>query len=203
MSRKTSFDELYTTIGTVVNRSTGRPWWRKKGIQAQPSGPYALISLDAVTDFQNQVTENIQLIPPEDTGECFQQIPWNAGEVAVSVVFYRDTVSHKAEDAATRFRTALRLEERFWDLWEICGLVGGINLIDLSASFRADTESRIEVKFRVNANIADPPPLEDHLIYDIQSQEIDVIHHHLNDENTEIIVPVDSPYITTDDSSSS
>ena len=43
MSLGTSIDELYIKLGAQVLRATGRPWWRKAGIQARPTVPYATI----------------------------------------------------------------------------------------------------------------------------------------------------------------
>lgn len=203
MTRKTSFDEIYTTIGPIIKRVTGRDWWKKKGIQARPNTPYALISIQQGVSLQNQVVESIEIDPPSGTGEVFRQTPWNATTLECRVEFFKDGINDAAYDAATRFRSALYLEERFFDLWEICGLVDNVTIIDISTLFRADTEPRAEVRFTLTANIADPAPLDDTDIYDIQSQEINVTHNSIDNIETEIIVDVDSPYKTIDDSSTS
>lgn len=190
MPHKTSYDELYTTLGAVVQAATGRPWWRKAGIQAQPQGPYATVYLVEGVGMENPVVESVELDPVGDNGETFRQTPWNTTYQDVTVEFFRSASGDTALEAATRFRTALRLEERFWDLWNICGLVGSVRVLDISAIFRADIEPRAQVRFTIYANIADPAPLADDNIFDMQSQEVDVIHVRQDGQETTIPITV-------------
>lgn len=192
MSSRTSFDALYLKIGNIVQAATGREWWRKAGIQAQPSGPYATVYIEEGTGLQHQVVESVELDPVGPNGEIFQQTPWGATHLDCKIEFYRDADPDTALVAAMRFRNSLRLEERFWDLWEIAGLVGNIRLIDVSGAFRADIEPRTEIRFNLYANIVDPLPLIGNDIYDIQTQEVTVKHVQQNETETDIVIDVDS-----------
>lgn len=188
--RQTSFDELYTTLGALVLRATGRPWWRKAGKQARPKTPYALVYLSEAEGLMHPVTENSEFVFPLETGESFQQTPWNTSLVDVRIEFYGSRGNDTALQAATRMRGALYLEERFWDLWEIASLSGSVRTIDLSEVFREDVEARTEVRFKLGANIAVPLPLADANIFDINSQEVDVTHVGQDDVETEFVVGV-------------
>ena len=176
MSRATSYDELYSTLGAVVAASTGRSWWRKAGIQAQPVGPFATVYMVEGVGLEHQVVE------PIDDGDDFRQVPWNATTQDVVVEFTRSAAGDTALEAATRFRTALYLEARFLYLWEIAGLVGGVRLIDVSSIFRADVEPRAQVRFSIIANIADPPPVESDVVGTIDSQTVNVKHINQGDD---------------------
>ncbi len=173
MSRRTSFDELYSMIGTVLNRATGRVWWRKAGIQAQPKGPYATLYLAAGQGLQNPVTETVLLEEPDGEGHVFEQIPWGTLHIECQAEFFRSGSNDSAIQAAVRFANALRLEERYWDLWGICGMSGACAVLDISGMFRADVEPRARATFHVYANVADSPLL-DTKIYDIKRQPITV-----------------------------
>ena len=193
MSRQTSFDELYTVLGGLVNRATGRRWWRRAGMQAQPTGTYVLANLSTMRGNAQQIVSSVELDEPRETGEVFTQIPWNSGEIDVVLEFYRSAPGDTALQAATRATQALRLEERFWDLWEICGLAGGVELVDVAAIFRGTIEPRVEVRFSVVANVAEPLPLQDADIFDIDTQRVDVLHYRQG-ENTpdEIVVEIEN-----------
>lgn len=190
MSSRTSFDELYIAYGTVITRATGRKWWRKAGIQSQPVQPYATIFFTETSDFQHQVIEDVEILNP--TAEIFTQVPWGAGIIDCEVEFFRSKDNDSALEAATRFKNSLQLQERFWDVFDISGLVGNVRLIDISGIFRADTEPRAQVRFQLHANIGAPLPLQDAEIYDIQHETINVTHVKQDDEETEIPVTVDN-----------
>ena len=194
MSRKTSFDELYTSIGAVITKATGRSWWRQSGIQTQPIGPYSLIYITEGAGVQNPVTELSYNDPIPDSGEVFTETPWGTMLLEIKVSFFRSATNDKALQAATRFANSLRLEERFWDLWEICGLVGGTRIIDVSSVFRQDTEPRAEVRFQVYANVADPAPLNDTQMFDIDTESVTVIHVRQDDMETETVVAVQNDF---------
>ena len=191
MSRKTSFDELYDTLGPIVQRATGRRWWRKGGIQGQPTGPYATVLLVETEGLEQQVVETLELAAPAEAGETLEQVPWNTGRVDCRVEFYRSASNDSAKQAATRFRSALFLEARYWDLWQIAGMVGGVRLIDVSGAFRADIEPRAEVRFSFYANLADPPPLDEARVQEIDAQEVHVLHVSLDETETETVVAVE------------
>lgn len=191
MSRGTSYDELYNALGAIALSSTGRKWWRKAGIQARPNYPYAVIYIVEADGLENQVVESVELDQPGDNGESFQQKPWGAATLDVTVEFYQDKAGDTALEAATRFRNSLRLEERFWDIWEIAGLAGGVRLIDISSIFRADIEPRTELRFKLNANISEPDALVDK-IHEITSQRVDVTHVRQDGEETDIPVDIDN-----------
>lgn len=192
MSRKTSFNELYTTLGAIVKSSTGRDWWKRIGIQAAPKIPYSIIHLTMGVGVQHPVVENVEIdkdVEP-DTDEIYRQVPWNTTMLNCLVEFYRSSTNNSALDAATRFRSSLYLEERNWDLFKIAGLNGEVKITDISSIFRADTEPRAEVAFTISANIATPAPLANTDIYDIESQEIEVIHNRVDGEETTITVEI-------------
>jgi len=190
MTRKTSFDELYSTLGALVERATGRPWWRKPGIQSRPATPYATVYLSSGDGIEKQIVGHEELLVLGDDGESIQQTPWNTSMVDILVEFFGSRPNDTALQAASRLRSSLYLEERFWELWEICALSGGVKLIDISAIFRENTEPRVEVRFTVVANIADPLPLADSQINDINSQQVDVTHVREDNVETEITVEV-------------
>ena len=194
MPKITSFEELYTTLGALVQAATGRPWWKKSGIQGRPSYPYATIYIVEGMGDEKNVVENVPVYDPI-TGTTFQQVPWNPTRVDVLVDFYisnaegNDTVLQ----AATRLRSALYLEERFWDLWNIAALSGGVRIIDLSTIFIADVEKRAEVRFSLAANIADPLPLTGTTILDVDTQSVTVIHVGQDEVETTVEVVVNDP----------
>jgi acyl-CoA thioesterase len=84
------------------------------------------------------------------------------------------------------------MEERHFDLWEISALTGGVRITDISAIFREDNEQRTRVKFTLSAHVADPEPLTDTEIPDIETQKIDVIVVHPDETETEIEVNIEN-----------
>lgn len=188
----TSHDELYNVIGGIVLLATGREWWRSTGMQSQPTGTYAVVYLGSDQPLEHQVVENIELDPAGDDGEVFEQKPWGAARLDCTVTFYRSEVDDSANDAATRFRNSLYIEQRYQDLWQISGLVGSVRTLDISGAFRADIEPRTEVRFSLMANIFAPSPLEGNQIFDIQSVEIDVTHVKPDGDETTIPLIIDS-----------
>lgn len=188
----TSYNELYDTIGNVVQSVTGREWWRRNGMQSQPEGVYAVVYLAQDQTLQHQVVENIELIPFGENGEVYEQTPWGTATIDCVVEFYRSAENDDALEAAIRFRNSLFIEKRFEDLWRIAGLVGNIRLLDISGAFRADIEPRAEIRFSFISNISHPKPIESNQIYDIQSQQMDVIHVKKDTSETIIQVNVDT-----------
>lgn len=170
----TSLDELYNVLGPVVQRATGRKWWRKAAIQGQPVGPYATLHLTEFDGLEHQVVETGRLAGPGPNGESLIETPWGTGRVEAKVEFFRSGPNDSALDAAMRFRQALYLSERHDDLWKIAGFVGGVRLVDVSGMFRADVEPRAEVRFGFYANLAGVVPLAGNLLHEIDSQEFDV-----------------------------
>ena len=59
MARKTSFTELYSTIGAIVTSSTGRTWWKKDSVSAQRSGPRAVVYISELMGNSRQMIELI------------------------------------------------------------------------------------------------------------------------------------------------
>ena len=193
MPRKTSYDELYTTLGALLLQVTGRAWWRKASIQSRPTTPYATIYLTTGRGLENDNVENTLLAEPTLTGEIYRQTPWGTTLLECRIEFLKSATGNTASDAATRFRNALRLEARYFDLWHIMGLVGGVDQTDISAIFRADTEPRVELRFQLYANIADPAPLTGQDIYDIESQTVEVTHVRVDGVETKVDVDVTDP----------
>lgn len=196
MTTATTYDELYDTIGTIVQSVTGRDWWRRTGMQSQPRGSYAVVYLAADQALQHQVVENVELDPPGLNDEVYEQKPWGTATIDCVVEFYRDAINDSANQAASRFRNSLYIEKRFEDLWRIAGLIGNVRWLDISGAFRADIEPRAEVRFSFIANITNPGPdltvpgaIESNQIYDIQSQQVDVTH--VKPDGSETIIQVD------------
>jgi hypothetical protein len=173
MPAGTSISSIYSAMGSVVNRATGRSWWKKAGIQAQPPGTYATVFISEIDGIQNPVVSHIQYSAPiAVTGEIFKEIPWGTSTLDVQVEFWRSATNDAAIDAAQRFYRSLYLEKRWTDLWSICALSGSVRIVDISAMFRADIEPRVRVQFRINANLSAVDPLLDISIHDIGTQPI-------------------------------
>jgi hypothetical protein len=192
MARKTSFTELYSTIGAIVTSSTGRTWWKKDSVSAQRSGPRAVVYISELMGNSRQMIELIDLYPIPSTGDRFTVTPWGTGYLDVEVEFYGKGTNDSATDAATRFRQSLYMEQRHFDLWEIAALTGGVRITDISAIFREDNEQRTRVRFTLGAHVADPEPLADTEIPDIETQRIDVIVVHPDETETEIEVNIEN-----------
>lgn len=192
MSSRTSYDNLYAVLGQVIKKATGRDWWRKPGMQVRPTGPYATIYMTEGVGLESPVVENVELEEPGPGEESFQQVPWGTSTIQVVIEFYKSQPNDTALHAATRMKNALRLEERYWDLWLVCGLVGAVRLIDVSAIFRADIEPRTEIRFTLIANIVDPLPVADN-IHEISSLEVGVAHIGRDDAETETGIIVTAP----------
>jgi len=182
MSRSTTFDELYTTLGQVVTRATGRPYWRKGGIQARPDRTHATVY---ITQGQGFVPEIIELVELAGTtpGETLQQVAWGTMRLQAEVEFIRSGPNDSALQAATRFKNSLQLDARWSDLWEIAGLIGPVDLMDISAIFRADSEPRTRITFHFYANVTELP-LNDTNISDIIGQPLVI---NLDEPQSEII----------------
>lgn len=164
---------LYKVLCEVVTLTTGRKCWTKAGIQATPNFPYVTVYLEqGASPATQDVVEVTEAVGPN--GETLQERPWGTQRLDCVVEFFRDTIGDSAQIAANRFKNGLQLSSRYDDLWQIAGFVGAIRVIDVSAIFRSDTESRSQVRFGLYANIADPSPLPDAAIYDIASQEVGV-----------------------------
>jgi len=191
----TSLNELYETIGMVVQSVTGREWWRSTGMQSQPEGIYATIYLNMDQPLQHQIVENVELDPVGENLEVFEQKPWGTTTVDCIVTFYRSSPDNSADESAVRFRNGLYIEKRFEDLWKIAGLVGNVRRLDISGAFRADIEPRTEVRFSFISNISEPGPVDSNQIYDIQSQKIDLTHVRLDNSETLIELNVDKNII--------
>lgn len=180
----TSIDDLYNALIAVVGASTGRMCWRKTGIQAQPQGAYATVQLTEGPSPTQDIVERVSLT------EGFSERPWGTTHLDVKVEFFRNskTNSDTALNAAIRFRNALQLEERFQDLWLVCGLTGPIHLVDVSTMFRADVEGRAEIRFSAYTNLSAPLPLPDTDIGQIDHQTIGVYRTDTTDKITDLLV---------------
>jgi hypothetical protein len=163
--RKTSFDELYSTLVVLVENVTGRPCWRKMGIQAQPGGPYATVYLK---EGPSPTQDVIEEVPNPEGG--FSQYPVGLTYLSCQAEFFRNISTQSAYDAGIRFRQSLQMSSRFDDLWQIAGLCGQIEIRDISEIFRADVEGRTQVSCNMYADIGAPP-----LTLDNQISEVDLI----------------------------
>jgi hypothetical protein len=180
MPRKTSFDELYTTLVNLITAVTGRPTWRKTGIQATPAGPYATIYLKEGPSPTQDVVENVDIIDPADGQPSILEYPVGLTRLECTAEFLRDA-NQSAYDAGIRFRQSLQMEARWYDLWEIAGLVGTITIRDISQMFRADVEGRTEIHFNLYADIG-ALPLDgstDNQVYEFDSQGVGVFKEDL------------------------
>lgn len=149
---KTSIDNLYTAVLDLVTTVTGRPAWRKMGLQVAPKGPYATVYLKEGPSATQDVIDNVSL----DEGG-FSQSPVGLTLLTCSVEFFRNVSALSATEAAIRFRQSLQMESRFQDLWNICGLVGEIRFVDVSEMFRHDIEGRAQIHFNLYADIGALP----------------------------------------------
>ena len=167
----TSYDELYSVLGGVVQLLTGRSWWRKAGIQNQPGEPYATLYIMQSPTSSLDVVDTVEA----EDGSLSER-PWGQTKLSVKVEFFRGGQIGEASAlvAATRFANGLKLSARFNDIWTIAGLVDEIIVMDVSAMFRADVEGRTEVRFMMTANISNPLPLPDTGIAEITSVGIPV-----------------------------
>lgn len=172
MSRKTSHDELYSTIASVITELTDRVVWNKTKIQARPTAPFALVFLVQGAGYESPTVSTVGEIGLD--GTTMKQTVWGACRIDVLVEFYKSSSGNSALDAANRLRNGLYLEKRFDDIWEICGLVGAVRIIDVSALFRADVEPRANVNFSIIANISDPLPMTGDEIMDIETESIEI-----------------------------
>lgn len=181
----TGIDDIYDVLLAVIESSTGRSCWRKAGLQAQPAGGYATVQLTEGPSPVQDVVEHVSV----DAGG-FTEVPWGATRLEAKVEFFRNnkTNSDTALNAGIRFRNALQLEARFNDLWNVCGLVGEIRLIDVSTMFRADIEGRTEIRFALYANLAAPASLPDTNIGQIDHQPIGVYRGTTDDKITDLAV---------------
>ena len=196
MTYHTSIDELYSTYGALIQRGTGRPWWRKAGIQARPKTPYATLYLAQAQGYENPIVENATLSPLAEDGERFEQVPWCLSLIDVQIEFFGDRPDNTALQAAQRFRSSLYLTAREWDISAISALASRVQIQDLSVVFREDVEPRTQVTFQITANVVEPLPLADTKIFDISHQRIGVTHVGIDNVET----PVD--IITIDDNES-
>lgn len=187
---KTSFSELYQELGALILASTGRRWWQALGIQGTIKGPYAVIYIESAQGVENEIVETIELEDEDipESGNPLKQIPWNISLLDIRIEFFRNAENNSALEAATRLKTYLRLQGRFRDIWRICGLVGPVNIIDVSAIAGADIEPRTRLTFSVYANIADPEPLTGQELENITSQGIEVTH--VNPVEDELVLEI-------------
>lgn len=177
---KTSFDELYGVFCDLVTAVTGRPTWRKQGLQVAPRGPYATVYFGEAPSFVQDVVETFV-----DPDNGVMESPVGLTRLEGRVELFRNVAVASALDAAVRFRNSLRLENRFNDVWLISGLVGEVRIIDVSAMFRGDIEGRAEVRFELYADIGAPVfNIPDHTPGEIEHQRIKVF------ENTDDPPPV-------------
>jgi hypothetical protein len=169
----TTKDNLYNVLCQTVETVTGRLCWSKKGIQASPIKGYATVWISEDEGQTHDIVETEHLAT-NDAGTSFREIVWGACKLSVEVEFYRDT-ENTAATAATMMKNGLQRSARNDDLWQVCSLVGPIQVTDMTTIFRQDTESRYKLRFGLYANIVDPTslPVETD-IFDIHSQEIDL-----------------------------
>ena len=185
----TTLAELYDMICKTVAQITGRPTWSKMGIQAAPNTPYAVVYIHEGRGPDLQVVETVELTNPDILGNTLQELVWGATTVDVEVTFYKDTVAigkgTTALTAATAFRNGLYRTARDYDIWTLAGLSGPVRVIDTSAIFRADTENRAQVLFRLNVNLIDPiTPALDTNIQEIDSQPLIIIDNGVTIDKT-------------------
>jgi hypothetical protein len=172
----TSFEDLYVALVALIGVTTGlgNKVWRKTGIQAQPTGPYATVYLTEGPSPSIDVVDDIEIENPATGEPSFTQRPWGTTHLECVAEFFRAG----AMDAAVRFRNALQLEARYDDLWAVAGLAGEVRIVDVSTMFRADVEGRAQVRFRMYANVGMPLPLAAE-IHEIDTQGVDVFRHDL------------------------
>jgi hypothetical protein len=173
--RKTTMDELYTTLVNLVAKVTARPVWRKMGLQAAPRGPYATVLLTEGPSPVQDVIEEIEL----DAGG-FVQAPVGLTRLECRVEFFRNVAVQSALEATVRFRQSLQLDSRFDDIWRISGLVGEIRMIDVSTMFRGNVDGRAELRFGLYADIGATAITTDPNVGQIDHETINVYRDNAN-----------------------
>ena len=188
-----TLDELYNTLGAVVEEVTGRKWWRKDAVQGAPAGPHALLFLTESEGLEKDVVETIEYEEPLVTGESFKQIPWGTARIACQIEFIRSGKNDTARDAAMRMKQGLNLEARFYDLWKIAAPSGTIRFIDISGMFREDIDPHTRLDFSLMSNISVPEPLTGTDIHEIERFDINVTEIAVDGE-TEVteVISIDS-----------
>lgn len=180
----TTMSQLYKTLCQVVISATGRKIWSKGGIQATPNFPYATVFLSMGDGFAKDTIINVPLSTPGPNQETLKQYVRSTLHLQCVAEFYRSNGDNDtAAIAALRFKQALQLQEREYDLWRICGLTGPIQFIDTSAIFRADTEPRAQVRFYLYANLGEEP-LNGTDLSEISKQPMQIEFNSLDDHIT-------------------
>ena len=180
MANLTSFHEIYTMLGSIVTRATGRQWFKKQLKQGRIKGPHALIFLQSASGDEKQIFESAEI------DSILTDIVWETKTVECTIEFYGSRENDSAIDAANRFSIAMRLQERLYDLNTIAVLSGGMNITDISAIFMEDTDQRAEVRFNLIANIGLPFPLDGLETETIDSVELTAVH--TNDDSETVVI---------------
>ena len=179
MANLTSLHELYKMLGSIVVRSTGRPWYKKRLKQGRMQSPHALIHLASASGDEKQIFETATI------DSILTDIVWETKTVECTIEFYSARTNDSAMEAAERFSYAMRLQERLYDLNTLASLSGGINITDISSIFMEDIDQRADVRFNLIANIGLPFPLVGTEAEIIDSVEITAVH--LNDDSETVV----------------
>jgi hypothetical protein len=168
--------DLYKVLVKLVTDITGRRTWTKVGNQVAPNFPYATVYMSHGEALSYDVVQEIELAEDGPTDPTIKEVVWGTTRLDVEIEFYRDLAVQTAQTAANMLKNSLHRTARDYDLWLVAGLAGDIRAVDISAIFRQDTESRVRVSFAMYANLIDPTaPAADTSIYEIESQEIDIL----------------------------
>lgn len=176
MSRKTTQNELYTQWVALIEQLTGRPTWRKGRMLTNPVGGYATIWMGEGPSPTQEVIEYVPRVVENELEPTLNQEVWGTTHLECVVAFHRDT-TERAASAAVRFRNALQLEQRFFDIWQYCALSGDIRFVDISGIFREDIEPRAEIRFSIYANLTydDPVVSPDQSIHQIDNVDLNIV----------------------------
>ena len=153
MSTRTSIDELYTLLCSLITAATGRQTWRKAYIQTRPVEPYALIQLTQGPSFGQDVLQT-EVQDADENGCTIKEFVLGTTHIQCKAEFFKDFQEQPATQAAIIFRNFLQMSARFEDIWALAGLTGAIDFLDVSTIFRQDTEGRAEVTFSMYANLS-------------------------------------------------
>lgn len=118
----------------------------KVGEDAAPSSPYVMFSIDGFTPSDFPVTT---ITGPDDAE--IQTVT----ACAVPVVFLIDVVGGKGSNDAwqdtSNIILNLRLSQRSFDLYAVCGLMGVTNPVNLSALETGSMRSRVQFRITLSA----------------------------------------------------
>lgn len=140
----TTLDALKRQVSRVLKESTtGREVIEGRvGETAAPAKPYFMFSVDDFTPQDFPVVEIKEALPDD-----LQVVT----STATPITFLIDVVGADAMTDASRAMLSLRISQRAFDLYAICGLLGISRPINLSALELGTHRSRVQFRLTLSA----------------------------------------------------